>query len=85
MILYSSPRFKEQFTFFDKILVFKHIKNINIFITFIKNKTMSKIKIHNEGVSKFVLLEELETGELWVVTDKNAEFHEEVYKRFARK
>jgi hypothetical protein len=46
---------------------------------------MSKIKIHNEGVSKFVLLEELETGELWVVTDKNAEFHEEVYKRFARK
>jgi len=46
---------------------------------------MSKIKIHNEGVSKFVLLEELETGELWVVTDKTAEFHEEVYKRFSKK
>jgi hypothetical protein len=42
------------------------------------------ISIHSEGVSKFVLLEDVETGELWVVSNKNAEFHEEVYKRFAR-
>lgn len=46
---------------------------------------MNKIKIHNEGVSKFVILKELETSDFWLVSDQSAQFHEEVYKRFAIK
>lgn len=46
---------------------------------------MSKILIHNKGVSKFVLLEDIETGENWIVTNKEVAFHREIYKRFTLK